>query len=89
MSLDLRIPMGLLFSFIGVILTAFGFATHDNGELYAKSLGYDVNLWWGLVMLVFGQVMFHLGRRSQNRDRMAVQSATERTVHNPSMRRGH
>jgi hypothetical protein len=87
MSLDLRIPMGLLFSFIGVILTAFGLATRDNGELYARSLGFDMNLWWGVVLLVFGQFMFHLGRRRQNRDRMAGQ--TERTVHNPSLRRGH
>jgi hypothetical protein len=87
MSLDLRIPMGLLFSFIGVIMAAFGLTTRDNGELYAKSLGIDVNLWWGLVMLAFGQVMFHMGRRRQNRDRMAQQ--TERTVHNPSIRRGH
>lgn len=87
MSLDLRIPMGLLFSFIGVILTAFGLATHDRGDLYEKSLGIDVNLWWGVVMLVFGQIMFHLGRRGQNRDRAGQQ--TERTVQNPSMRRGH
>lgn len=84
MGLDLRIPMGLLFSFMGVILTAFGLATHDRADLYAPSLGIDVNLWWGMVMLVFGQTMFHLGRRRQNRDRATPQ--TERTVHNPSLR---
>ncbi|HWE83356.1 MAG TPA: hypothetical protein VG267_00325 [Terracidiphilus sp.] len=87
MSLDLRIPMGLLFSFVGVIMTAFGLSTHDNAELYAKSLGIDVNLWWGMVMLVFGQTMFHLGRRGQNRARQAPGPGT--TVHNPAMRRGH
>jgi hypothetical protein len=88
MSLDLRIPMGLLFSFMGVILTAFGLATRDNGELYAKSLGYDVNLWWGLALLVFGQVIFHLGRRRQNRARQETAGAGT-TVHNPAIRRGH
>lgn len=87
MSLDLRIPMGLLFSFMGVILAAFGWSTHDRPDIYAKSLGIDVNLWWGVVLLVFGQMMFHLGRRRQNRDRATPQ--TERTVHNPSLRRGH
>lgn len=87
MSLDLRIPMGLLFSFMGVILAAFGLATRDQMDLYEKSLGIDVNLWWGLVLLVFGQVMFHLGRRGQNR--AAQQPGAPRTVHNPSIRRGH
>lgn len=88
MSLDLRIPMGLLFSFMGVILAAFGLSTRDNPELYAKSLGYDVNLWWGVVLLVFGQVMFHLGRRDQRRAERQAKSGSK-TVHNPSIRRGH
>ncbi|HUY94920.1 MAG TPA: hypothetical protein VMU71_06460 [Terracidiphilus sp.] len=88
MSLDLRIPMGLLFSFMGVILAAFGWSTHDNAELYAKSLGYDVNLWWGVVMLAFGQVMFHLGRRDQRRAERLAKPASK-TIHNPSIRRGH
>ena len=88
MSLDLRIPMGLLFSFMGVILAAFGLSTRDNPELYAKSLGLNVNLWWGIVMLVFGQVMFQLGRRSQRRLEREARPA-EKTVHNPSIRRSH
>ena len=67
MNLDLRIPMGLMFSIIGVILTGFGAATNGNAELYARSLGVNANLWWGIVLLVFGQVMFHMGRRSQKR----------------------
>jgi len=83
MSLDLRIPMGLLFSFVGVIMTAFGWATHDNSELYAKSLGIDVNLWWGIVMLVFGLVMFQMGRRGQKR----VEREAGKTVYNPAIRR--
>ena len=67
MNLDLRIPMGLIFSLVGVILTAFGLATNTHPTLYEKSLGINVNLWWGLVLLVFGQVMFHMGRRRQAR----------------------
>ena len=66
MSLDLRVPMGLMFTLVGMILTSFGLAT--NGEaIYAKSLGINANLWWGLVLLVFGLTMFFLGRRSQKR----------------------
>jgi hypothetical protein len=67
MSLDLRIPMGLMFTLTGTILTAFGLATRDNTGLYAKSLGIDANLWWGMVLLVFGIAMLVLGRRSQGR----------------------
>ena len=67
MNLDLRIPMGLMFSLVGIILTAFGIATRSNLELYARSLGINVNMWWGIVLLIFGQIMFQLGRASQVR----------------------
>jgi hypothetical protein len=67
MNLDLRIPIGLMFSVVGVILTAFGAATRSNPDLYAKSLGINANLWWGIVLLIFGQTMFHLGRSRQKR----------------------
>jgi hypothetical protein len=67
MSLDLRIPMGLLFTMVGAILTAFGLATRDRIDLYARSLGIDANLWWGVVLLVFGIGMLTLGRRGQRR----------------------
>jgi hypothetical protein len=64
MNLDLRIPMGLMFSLVGVILAAFGLATRSTPGLYEKSLGINVNLWWGVVLLIFGQIMFHMGRRT-------------------------
>ena len=67
MSLDLRIPMGLMFTLTGTILFAFGLATRENAALYVKSLGINANLWWGLVLLVFGITMLTLGRRSQMR----------------------
>lgn len=65
MNLDLRIPIGLLFSLLGVILIALGAASHSNALLYTKSLGINVNLWWGIVLLIFGQAMFQFGRRGQ------------------------
>jgi hypothetical protein len=67
MSLDLRIPMGLMFTLVGAILSAFGLATKDRLGFYAQSLGIDVNLWWGLVLLVFGLTMFLLGQRGHRR----------------------
>ncbi|HEY2859012.1 MAG TPA: hypothetical protein VGJ21_11390 [Terracidiphilus sp.] len=85
MNLDLRIPMGLMFSFVGVILTAFGFATNSDAALYAKSLGYNANLWWGMVLLVFGTTMFLLGRRGQKR----LASLPPQPADESQPRRGH
>jgi hypothetical protein len=65
MMFDVRIPMGMLFTLTGTILGAFGLATRGNLTMYEKSLGIDVNLWWGAVLLVFGVVVLALGRRGQ------------------------
>ncbi len=64
---DARIPMGMFFTMTGTILMAFGLSTRDNTAVYVKSLGIDVNLWWGLALLVFGIVLLTLGRRGQSR----------------------
>jgi hypothetical protein len=68
MKFDLRLPIGILFSLYGALLVIFG-AISDQ-ELYVRSLGYNVNLWWGLVLLVFGGLMLlgALRGRNQNRD---------------------
>ncbi|MDH5316540.1 MAG: hypothetical protein OEW44_08660 [Gemmatimonadota bacterium] len=58
MNLDLRLPIGLMFSIVGVLLTVFGLISDD--AIYARSLGINVNLWWGLVLLGFGLVMLAL-----------------------------
>jgi hypothetical protein len=65
MKLDLRIPMGMLFTLTGTILAAFGFSTRTRPDFYAKSLGIDMNLWWGIVLLAFGIALLTLGRREQ------------------------
>jgi len=65
---DARISVGIFFTLTGTILAAFGFSTRDRIDVYAaKSLGIDVNLWWGLVLLAFGILMLALGRRGQVR----------------------
>jgi hypothetical protein len=65
MNLDLRLPIGLMFSIIGVLLTVFGLISDD--AIYARSLGINVNLWWGLVLLAFGMVMLGLMARARRR----------------------
>jgi hypothetical protein len=63
MKLDLRLPIGLMFTIVGVLLTVFGLVSDD--AIYARSLGINVNLWWGLVLLVFGMVMLGLMARAR------------------------
>ncbi len=65
MFYDPRISLGMLFTLIGTVLTGFGLATRSNADVYAKSMGIDANLWWGLVLLVFGIAALILGRRGQ------------------------
>jgi solute:Na+ symporter, SSS family len=65
MKMDMRIPLGMMFTLFGTMLAAFGLSTRDNVGLYLKSLGIDVNVWCGFVLLVFGILMLALGRRGQ------------------------
>ena len=57
MGVDIRIPIGLMFSIFGILLTIFGLATSGDTELYTKSLGVNINLWAGVSMLIFGGLM--------------------------------
>jgi hypothetical protein len=63
MGLDLRWPIGLMFSLIGVLLVVYGLISGSNTELYARSLGINVNLYWGLLLTVFGGMMLTLAWR--------------------------
>jgi len=62
MQLDLRLPMGLMFTIFGVLLAGFGIVS--GPEIYARSLGINVNLWWGLALLGFGLLMLMLAFRA-------------------------
>ncbi len=68
MDFDLRLPVGALFTLYGVLLAGYG-ALGDKAQ-YARSLGLNVNLGWGLVLLVFGLGMLAAsarGKRARNR----------------------
>ena len=69
MKLDVRLPIGLMFTIIGVMIAGYGLIT--NAPTYDRSLGINVNLWWGLVLIVFGLVMLMLARRAQRRPKAA------------------
>jgi hypothetical protein len=63
--LDIKIPIGLMFSVFGVIILIYGFMTRNDAELYQKSLSHNVNLWMGGLMLVFGAVMLLLVKKKK------------------------
>jgi hypothetical protein len=50
--LDLKLPIGWLLSAYGVLLAVYGLLTKK--EMYRISLGYNLNLVWGILMLVIG-----------------------------------
>ncbi len=55
MGLDVKLPIGLLFTIFGILLVIYGFTS--DPAIYAKSLGMNINLRWGALMLVFGLAM--------------------------------
>ena len=65
MGLDIKIPIGLMFSILGILLTIFGLYTNNDPALYIPSLGININLWSGLLMAVFGIVFLYFGWRSR------------------------
>jgi cytochrome c biogenesis protein CcdA len=64
---DIRIPIGLMFSIVGVLITGFGFFTNSNVELYKKSLGINVNIIMGIFMLVFGLIFLYFAFRKKKK----------------------
>jgi hypothetical protein len=62
MNFDLRLPIGIMFSLYGVMLTIFGLAS--SKDIYEQhSLGININVQWGAVLLVFGAFMLFLAWR--------------------------
>ena len=64
MSFDLRIPVGLMFTLFGLILAGVGL--FGDAALVEKSLGINMNLWWGLIQLIFGVLMLGFGWRAKS-----------------------
>lgn len=63
--IDIRLPIGLLFTIIGGLLLTYGITTISHPELYQKSLGINVNIWGGCLMAIFGLIMIALSKRGR------------------------
>ena len=57
MGLDIRWPIGLMFSLIGALLIIEGVARGGATSATGLSLGFNVNSIWGVVLLIFGVLM--------------------------------
>ena len=62
-SLDIRWPIGFIFTIYGVILLAFGGLT-DQGMVQLPDGTLNVDLMWGGGFLVFGLLMAWMARRA-------------------------
>lgn len=62
---DIRIPIGLMFTILGIIISVFGLVTMSNTELYQRSLDINVNIIMGVIMLLFGLIMLYFARRKK------------------------
>jgi len=65
MGLDIRLPIGIIFTVYGAILIVFGLVA--DPAIFVSSNGVNIDLWWGLAMLVFGLLMGLLAYRASPR----------------------
>lgn len=86
-GLDVRVPIGSLFTALGLLLSGYGLATAGDRAHYARSLSVNINLWWGMVMLAFGVLLLVAAYRARRRPSgmrttpSAEGQATERREH--------
>jgi len=72
MSLDIRYPIGWMFSLFGVILTAFGL--FGDQRIYERSLGVNINFEAGVGLFVFGILMLTLAWRGSVKAKAAAKT---------------
>ena len=61
MGLDVRVPVGLMFGIMGLLLAGYGVL--GDQTIYAKSLGININAIWGSVLIVFAAMLLILSSR--------------------------
>ena len=67
MGLDIRLPIGMMFTVIGALLAGYGLIA--DKAIFVRSLGINVDLIWGAALLVFGLAFVIAGRRSASYSR--------------------
>ena len=86
MGLDIRLPIGLMFTVMGVLLAGYGLI--GDKEIYRVSLGTNINLIWGAIMTIFGIIFLVLGKRGTSAMRSVPASAEGRAIEEIEHRTG-
>jgi uncharacterized membrane protein YidH (DUF202 family) len=74
MQMDIRLPIGLLFSILGLVITVFGFMTR-HAEMYRQhSLNINMNIYTGVCLVIFGAFMLFMAVRAQSKKKKAPAS---------------
>ena len=63
MGLNVRLPVGLMFAIMGALLLGYGL--FGDQSIYARSLGINVNVIWGSVLLAIGGIFLVLAARAR------------------------
>jgi len=66
MGLDIRLPIGIIFTIYGAVLIIYGLLA--DPAIFVNSLGVNIDLWWGVAMLIFGLIMAILAFRAARRE---------------------
>jgi hypothetical protein len=59
-GIDIRVPIGLMFLIVGAIIGIYGVMTTGNEMYTIHSLGININLIWGIVLILFSLSMLGL-----------------------------
>lgn len=81
-GLDIRLPIGGLFTVLGLLLVGYGIATAGDAARYQRSLSVNINLWWGAVLLVFGLLLLGL-TLARRRPRTGAHSGERQHLRSP------
>ena len=86
MGFDIRLPIGMMFSVFGLLVAGYGAATSGDVMYARHSLGININLWWGIAMVIFGAFMLLLARRGALALRSAIVHAADHEHNRPPVK---
>jgi hypothetical protein len=65
MGLDIRYPIGMMFTLIGLLLAGTGLLNGGTVSIAGTDIGVNINLIWGTVLFLFGALMWGSAVRSK------------------------
>lgn len=65
MGLDIRYPIGMMFTLIGLLLAGTGLLNGGTVSIAGTDIGVNINLIWGSVLFLFGALMWGSAVRSK------------------------